>query len=126
MKKLFISCPMKDRTEAQIRATMCQMRDIAESVFQEELEPIETYISDAPPENNNTALWCLGESIKRMAEADYFIGIYDEEKDFRGCAIESQIAKSYNIPSFIVNLRYIAPDVMEARERVNRKYNRYY
>ncbi len=126
MKKLFISAPMKGRTEAQIRTTMAQMHHIAEAVFQEELEPIETYISDGPPENSNTALWCLGESIKRMAEADYFIGIYDEEKGFRGCAIESQAARSYNLPSFIVNLRYIAPDVMEARERANRKYNSYY
>lgn len=25
MKKLFISCPMKDRTEAQIRGTMMQI-----------------------------------------------------------------------------------------------------
>lgn len=126
MKKLFISCPMKDRTEAQIRATMEQMHGIAEAVFQEELMTIETYIPDAVPENSNTALWCLGESIKRMAEADYFIGVYDEEKGFRGCAIESQVAKSYNVPSFIVNLRYIAPDIMEAREKANRKYNSYY
>lgn len=35
MKKLFISCPMKDRTEAQIRGTMMQMHNIAEAVFGE-------------------------------------------------------------------------------------------
>ena len=32
MKKLFISCPMKDRTEAQIRGTMMQMHNIAEAI----------------------------------------------------------------------------------------------
>ena len=44
MKKLFISVPMKGRTEAQIRATMEQMHHIAEAVFGEELEVIQTYI----------------------------------------------------------------------------------
>ena len=42
MKKLFISCPMKDRTEAQIRGTMMQMHNIAEAVFGEELDVIQT------------------------------------------------------------------------------------
>lgn len=83
MKKLFISCPMKDRTEAQIRGTMMQMHRIAEAVFGEELEVIQTYIPD-PPSGMNQALWCLGESIKMLSEADYFIGVYDEEKAYRG------------------------------------------
>lgn len=62
MKKLFISCPMKDRTEAQIRGTMTQMHNIAEAVFGEELDVIQTYIPD-PPSGTNQALWCLGESV---------------------------------------------------------------
>ena len=103
MKKLFISCPMKDRTEAQIRGTMMQMHRIAEAVFGEELEVIQTYIPD-PPSGMNQALWCLGESIKMLSEADYFIGIYDEEKAYRGCAIENQAAKTYGIPSYTINL----------------------
>ena len=71
MKKLFISCPMKDRTEAQIRGTMMQMHNIAEAVFGEELDVIQTYIPD-PPSGTNQALWYLGESIKMLSEADYF------------------------------------------------------
>lgn len=55
MKKLFISCPMKDRTEAQIRGTMMQMHRIAEEVFGEELDVIQTYIPD-PPSGTNQAL----------------------------------------------------------------------
>ena len=56
MKKLFISCPMKDRTEAQIRGTMMQMHNIAEAVFGEELDVIQSYIPD-PPCGMNQALW---------------------------------------------------------------------
>lgn len=126
MKKLFISAPMKGRTEAQIRATMEQMHHIAEAVFGEELEVIQTYISDDPPADANQAVWYLGESIKKMADADYFIGIYDEEKAFRGCAIENLVARSYNIPSYVINFGFVAPDVTEARAKANRKYNSYY
>ena len=126
MKKLFISVPMKGRTEAQIRATMEQMHHIAEAVFGEELEVIQTYISDDPPADANQAVWYLGESIKKMADADYFIGIYDEEKAFRGCAIENLVARSYNIPSYVINFGFVAPDVTEARAKANRKYNSYY
>ena len=122
MKKLFISCPMKDRTEAQIRGTMMQMHNIAEAVFGEELEVIQTYIPD-PPSGMNQALWCLGESIKMLSEADYFIGVYDEAKAYRGCAIENQVAKAYCIPSYTINLSYVAHDVVEARAKEARKYS---
>lgn len=37
MKKLFISCPMRGRTEYAIKASMEQMHRIAEAVFGEEL-----------------------------------------------------------------------------------------
>lgn len=123
MKKLFISAPMKGRTEAQIRATMEQMHHIAEAVFGEELEVIQTYISDDLPADANQAVWYLGESIKKMADADYFIGIYDEEKAFCGCAIENLAAKTYGIPSYTINLNYVARDVVEARAKEARKYS---
>lgn len=74
MKKLFISCPMRNRTEYAIKASMEQMHRIAEAVFGEELEVIPTYFEGDPPENSNQALWYLGESIKKMSEANYFIG----------------------------------------------------
>ena len=103
MKKLFISVPMKGRTEAQIRATMEQMHHIAEAVFGEELEVIQTYISDDPPADANQAVWYLGESIKKMADADYFIGIYDEvmgsqllgHDDVKGWLTARQITKMW-------------------------------
>lgn len=123
MKKLFISAPMKGRTEAQIRATMEQMHHIAEAVFGEELEVIQTYISDDPPENTNMAIWYLGESIKKLSEADRFIGIYDEEKGYRGCIIENLVAKNYSITSYLVNISYVAPDIIEQKRRDERIAN---
>lgn len=115
MKKLFISCPMRNRTEAAIKASMEQMHRIAEAVFGEELEVIPTYFEGNPPKNTNMALWYLGESIKKLSEADYFIGIYDADQGYRGCFIENHTAKSYGIPSYIVNISFIAPDAIEQK-----------
>ena len=120
MKKLFISCPMRNRTEYAIKASMEQMHRIAEAVFGEELEVIPTYFEGDPPENSNQALWYLGESIKKMSEANYFIGIYDEDQSYRGCIIENRTAKSYGIPSYIVNISFIAPDVIE-QKRIDKR-----
>lgn len=102
---------------------MEQMHRIAEAVFGEELEVIRTYISDDPPESTNMAIWYLGESIKKLSEADCFIGIYDEDKGYRGCIIENLVAKNYNIPSYLVNISYVAPDIIEQKRRDERIAN---
>lgn len=116
MKKLFISCPMRGRTEEAIKATMERMHKIAEAIFGEELEVLPTYFEDDPPGDVNERTWYLGESIKKMSEADYYIGIYDSEKEYDGCVIENHVAKRYGIPQYLVNLSYIAPDVMGVRD----------
>lgn len=96
-KKLFISCPMKGRTEENIRNSMERMHKMAEIIFDQELDVIPSYIEHTPPLDCKQAIWYLGESIKKMAEADYFIGIgYDDV--FRGCDIELAVAQIYGIP----------------------------
>lgn len=102
MKKLFISVPMRNRTEYDIKASMEQMHKIAEAVFGEELEVIPTYFKDDPPENTNMALWYLGESIKKLSEADRFIGIYDAEKEYDGCIIETILQNSMAYRSILL------------------------
>lgn len=111
-KKLYISCPMKGRTEEAIRHGMDRMHKLAEIVFDQELEVISTYVKHDPPETANKAIWCLGESIKKMSEADYFIGIPFTE-NFYGCDIEARVARDYGIPSTYVDLEAMMPDVVE-------------
>ena len=112
MKKLFISCPMRGRTEENIRNSMTRMYRIAEAVFGEELEVIPSYIEGAAPENAKQSVWYLGESIKKMSDADYFIGIEYTEA-FPGCYIESDVAHHYGIPVFTVDIRFLMPDAFE-------------
>lgn len=106
MKKLFISCPMRKRSEEDIRKTFDKLHRIAEAVFDKELEVIPTYFEGNPPANVNEALWYLGESIKKLSEA----------REFRGCIIENIAAKNYGIPFYLVNLGNAAPDVIERRK----------
>lgn len=110
MKKLFISCPMKNRSDENIHKSMEQMHQIAEAVFGEKLEAIHSFIEENPPEGVNTPIWYLGESIKKMASADYFIGVSDCW-GYPGCITEKCAADHYDIPYFLVGLEYVAPDV---------------
>ena len=48
MKKLFVSVPMKGRTEEEIKASIQKMKKIAEIYEGEELELIDSYIEDNP------------------------------------------------------------------------------
>lgn len=111
-KKLFISCPMKGRTEEAIRHDMDRMHKMAEIVFDQELEVIHTVIENDPPKGVNWPIWYLGESIKKMAEADYFIGV-DHCEIAHGCNVETHIARSHGIPSTYVSVREFMPDVYE-------------
>lgn len=115
MEKLFISCPMRGRTEEQIRNSMDQMRKIAEAIFDEKFEVIDTCIADNAPACNREQLWYLGKAIEMLSQADAFIGVYDDQKGFDGCIVENYTAKLYGIPQYLVNLSYVAPDVIERR-----------
>lgn len=115
MKKLFISCPMKGRTEENIRKSMDKMHRIAEIVFDEKLEVIPSYIEHKPPQGAKEAVWYLGESIKQMAQADYYIGI-DYSDFFHGCTVENEIAMRYGVPKTLVRVHELMPDVREVEE----------
>ena len=116
MKKLFISVPMKGRTEENIRTSIEKMHKIAETIFNKELEVIPSYIDDKPPKNSNEEIWYLGRSIQLMSEADYFIGTHICGRQYGGCRIEFMVANDYNIPMLVIGeeeARYIMPDLFE-------------
>lgn len=117
MKKLFISCPMKGRTEENIRKSMEKMHRIAEIVFEQELEVIPSYIEDKPPQDAQTAIWYLGKSIQMMAQADYYIGI-DYSDFFHGCTVENEVANLYGVCRTFVKANELMPDLRE----VEREY----
>lgn len=125
MKKLFISCPMKGRTEENIRKSMEKMHKMAEIIFDQELEVIPTYIEDTPPENNHQAVWYLGKSIQMLAEADYFIGI-ECYGCFKGCEIERFVARDYGIPNTVINYFELMPDAAEIEKKYHEECGKAY
>ena len=116
MKKLFVSVPMKGRTEEEIRKTIDKMKKIAEIFEGEELELIESYIEDNPPKDNNQAIWFLGESLKKLAQADVFVGITGAW-DWNGCQIESDVASRYGIKKYAIPPQYVIDNYNELIEK---------
>lgn len=109
MKKLFVSVPMKGRTEQEIKASIQKMKKIAEIYEGEELELIDSYIEDNPPKDSKEAVWYLGESLKKLAQADVFIGINDAW-DWNGCYIENDVASRYGIKNYHIPAQYVIDD----------------
>lgn len=113
MKKLFISCPMKGRTEENIMKTIDKMHNIAECIFGQKLERIESYGKFEAPEGCDRRIYCLGRSVQHMAEADFFVGVSNYSYLWNGCNIEGEIARSYGIPAYFIPIEYLGDDVLE-------------
>ena len=122
MKKLFVSVPMKGRTEEEIKASIQKMKKIAEIYEGEELELIDSYIEDNPPKDSKEAVWYLGESLKKLARADVFIGIC-ESYNWNGCCIEKETAERYDIKAYMIPARYVIDDYNALLSRLHPIYN---
>lgn len=94
MKKLFISQPMRDKTDEQIEAERNRAIKNAKEVLGEEVEVIQSFFKGAP--HDATPLWYLGESIKLLGQADFVYFCKDWEK-YRGCCIERECCIRYGI-----------------------------
>ena len=118
MKKLFVSVPMKGRTEEEIKASIQKMKKIAEIYEGEELELIDSYIEDNPPKDSKEAVWYLGESLKKLAQADVFIGIC-EDYSWNGCYIETKTAEKYGIKVYTIPAEYVIDDYNALVQKLN-------
>ena len=114
-KKLFVSVPMKGRTEENIKRSITRMHKMAEIMLDEEFELIDSYIEDKPPKDSKEAVWFLGESIKKLSEADVMIGLAEIES-FNGCMVEREVALLYGIPYIRVLAEQVAVDLLRVDE----------
>lgn len=94
MKKLFISQPMKDKTDAEILAVRKQAIQSAKNLLGEDVEVIDSFFQDVP--HDATPLWFLAKSLELLATADVVYFAKDWEK-YRGCRIENTCAIEYGI-----------------------------
>ena len=104
MKKVFISQPMKNKTDEEILAEREQaIKNVKNhlcngGVKEEEIEFIDSFFEDAP--ENASPLWFLGKSIELLATADvvYFCKGWIRA---RGCIIEYLCAFLYGVGSIL-------------------------
>ncbi len=108
-KKVFISLPMRDRTNDEIRKDMNDILSLVKSVYEEtgeDVELIDTVNENSPnPDVKNDGVWYLGGSILDLCEADLAI-FHPEWRTARGCIIEHMICAMYNIPYFDISMDY--------------------
>lgn len=94
MKKLFISQPMRGKTDEEILAVREKAIKSAERHLGEPVEVIDSFFQNAPAEAR--PLWYLGKSIELLSTADvaYFAKGWEQ---YRGCRIENRCAVEYGI-----------------------------
>lgn len=97
MKKLFVSQPMRGKTDEEILTARKMAIESAERNFGEKFEVIESFFqNEESPENALRPLWFLGKSLELLATADvaYFAKGWEAA---RGCRIENECAIEYGI-----------------------------
>lgn len=94
MKRLFISQPMRDKTDEEILAERERAIESAKKHLGEDVEVIDSFFKDAP--HDAKPLWYLAKSLELLATADvaYFCKNWDK---YRGCKIENTCAIEYGI-----------------------------
>lgn len=94
MKKLFISQPMRGKSDAEILREREKAVASAQKHLGEEVEVIDSFFRNAPIDAK--PLWFLGKSLELLSTADvvYFAKGWEEA---RGCRIENTCAIEYGI-----------------------------
>ena len=92
MKKVFISIPMANKSEEEIKEELDKRKNALEQLS---FEVPDTYIENGP-NVENISLWCLGEALEIMANCDiaYFCTGWQKA---RGCLIEYEAAVQYGL-----------------------------
>ena len=98
VKRLFISQPMRDKSDEEILAVREQAIASVKHNFGEDVEVIDSFFQNAP--HDAKPLWFLGKSLELLSTADvaYFAKGWE---NYRGCRIENQCALEYGIDVII-------------------------
>lgn len=94
MTRIFISQPMRGKTDDEIKQERKRIADICTHKYNENIEIIDSFFEGSP--HDAKPAWFLGKSIELLSTADavYFADGWDSA---RGCRIEHQVAANYGI-----------------------------
>lgn len=115
-RTIFLSLPMKGRTDVAIVNTIKGMKRIITAMYpNDELEFVENFsciLTGAELDDishnvvKHKPLLYLGNAIKKMAKCDHIAVIENYDCDlynYRGCYIEAQVARSYGLQVITIN-----------------------
>lgn len=111
--KVFISVPMENKTDEEIKKEIAIVENIAKAYFPEEnalgtLEFVDGFLDDSevkisifgssnkPKNKEGKALYCLGEALQKMSNCDAVISP-QFRGDITGCYIETYAASHYGV-----------------------------
>ena len=107
--KVFISVPMRGRTDQEIAGAITIAKSKLSEIADKNNEPVE-YVDNFVPmpkkdevnDIENLSMWCLGGAIQKMSKCNtiYFCPGWDEA---RGCIIERSVAVSYGLTRLYQN-----------------------
>lgn len=104
--KVFISLPMNGYEVEDIRSEMMNIFHTIDNQIEEDLELIDTVITDEPDDDILTpSVWYLGRSIREMSDADLVV-FHPDWRAARGCIIEHMVCALYNIPYIDISMSY--------------------
>lgn len=99
MKKIFISQPMIDKTDDEIKAVRAEIAKKIAKKIGEEVEIVDSFFEGAP--HDAKPLWFLGKSFQLLSTAD--IAVFGGEwYKYRGCKMEFKAATEYGIEVMFV------------------------
>jgi len=94
--KLFISQPMRDKTNEEIKVERERLIKRVKAYYaNEEIEVIDSFFENAP--HDAKPLWFLGKSFILLSGADVAIFAPGWDK-YRGCKMEHEACVAYGIP----------------------------
>ena len=101
MKKIFLSLPMHGRSQENINKSIEKMSQIARIIFDgEEIEILNSIVKmEDAPEGAHKRIWCLGNAIQVLAQADVLLSVqmpFDLVRLYPGVEIERQVFQKYH------------------------------
>lgn len=100
--KIFISQPMRNKTDEQIEKERHDAIEHVKKVLGKDVEVIDSFFKGAP--HDAKPLWFLGKSFELLSTADVAVFIGDWYK-YRGCKMEYKACREYGIKAIDMNLR---------------------
>lgn len=108
-KTIFLSLPMKGRTDVNIQNTIFGMKRIITAMYPNDKLVFIDNFNCAPEgleDTKHQPLLYLGEAIKKMAKCDYIAVIENRNcalYNYRGCYIEEEVARNYGLNFIMIN-----------------------